>query len=158
MNSEKIEGIGAFLSVFLFVLGTLGISVDVGNYMFLASGTAAGALLGALGGQKFGLMEMDKQTIFIKIISNVAVVVGVGPAAMDYCLKMWPEENSGISPSSMCSLIGFVLAIFGTSFLIMFTPLVVASLRNLLTKFKWLQANTSVTTTSNNPPSPPTQT
>ena len=147
MSDTKVEIIGGLVNLALFGYASLAANDRAALLFYMASGTAGGALLGALGGKKLGLLDSGMPTISAKIVANIAVVLGIGPAALDYALRNFPEESWGLSPTSMASAVGFVLALFGTSLLIMAAPLLVKAFKALLIQIKWLPPDPPATET-----------
>ena len=150
MSDTKVEIIGGLVNLALFGYAAMAANDRAALLFYMASGTAGGALLGALGGKKLGLLDSGMPTISAKI----AVVLGIGPAALDYALRNFPEESWGLSPTSMASAVGFVLALFGTSLLIMAAPLLVKAFKALLIQIKWLPPDPPVTETPTPNPDP----
>lgn len=134
MNS-KIETIveigGALLAASFFGFGAL-FNRDGGGvlFTFFLAGLTAGAVLGAIGGKQFGLLEMGMKHIVTKISAHLCVGVFAGPLTLEWALKQWPDWD----PESIAAAAGGAVGLFGTSFLIMVVPTLVSWIRAILQK------------------------
>ena len=148
MTEGKIQTIATIFQASLFAVAGLNNSNNLVLLVYLASGAVGGALIGALGGKKFGILDLGVSTVLGKVAAHFAVVLGLGPALLDYVLHRYPTEVTGITPAATASATGFLLALCGTTALIMLIPIGIALLKNLLTAVKWLPQETKTTTIS----------
>jgi len=145
MSEAKIELLGGLICASITAAATIFSDDRVALMLYMSGGGAGGALLGALGGKRMGLLDFGAETIRAKIIANVCVLIIFGPIFLDYVLQKFPERD----PAGLAAAAGGILTLFGTSFLIMAVPMALSGAGGLLARIKWLQPRPQ-------PPDPPT--
>lgn len=127
-----IEIVGAGLAAAAFGFAAL-FTRDGGGalFLFFVAGALAGAVLGALGAKAFQLMELGMKAVGAKVAAHLCVVIIAGPAVLDWSLKRF---EGSLEPESIASAAGGVVALFGTSLLIMVVPSLAAWAKYLIWK------------------------
>lgn len=148
MTEGKIQAIASVFQASLFAVAGMAASNNLTLLVYLASGAVGGALLGALGGKKFGIFDLGVNTVLGKVAVHFSVVLGLGPALLEYVLHKYPAERTGISDTAMSCATGFMLSLCGTTLLIMLVPLLITWFKNFLILIKWLPPETKTTATS----------
>ena len=135
MTEAKVELIGGLVCASLTATATLFAADRSALLLYMAGGGAGGALLGALGGKRMGLLEFGIETVRAKIVANICVLIIFGPLFLDYALETFPNRDA----AGVASAAGGILTLFGTSALIMAVPMILSGAGALLARIKWLQ-------------------
>lgn len=121
-----VEVAGTSLALVTYTYAAIFTQGDESLLWFMAAGTIGGAVLSAMGGKAFGILDMGTKTLVAKITANICVVMVFGPMALGWALTKF---NGMADPQAIAAAVGGSLALFGTSALILIVP----------TLAKWLQ-------------------
>lgn len=145
---STVEAGGTALALVTYMYAALFTQGDASLLWFMAAGTVGGAVLSAMGGKAFGVLDMGMKTLVAKIAANICVVMVFGPLALGWSLQKF---EGAADPQAIAAAVGGSLALFGTSALILIVP----TLAKWLAWFLWKKIPAPPAIPENKPDSPP---